>query len=110
MINIHGQQSTEVLRSELYASHLPQNQPILQGGTPLAIASGFLVQKLVRRHHDCENFLRKLKVIGQHAQEGHYQTIRKLELELIRAGKVRKILEDYVSPFTPRRSRLHRHH
>lgn len=91
MINGNIQQPMEVLSSELWSSHFPSNQPGLQGHTPLTIASTFLVQDLCHRYHDSEDFLLKLKAIGQNAGAGYYVTIRKLELELIQTGKVTKI-------------------
>ncbi|KAI3332112.1 hypothetical protein HD806DRAFT_181597 [Xylariaceae sp. AK1471] len=101
MINSNTQQPMEVLSSGLWASHLPQNQPNLQGNAPLAIASGFLVQNLVRRYHDSENWSRKLKAIEQNARAGYYPTIRKLELELIQAGKVGRNLKFSLFHLTP---------
>ncbi|KAJ8129844.1 hypothetical protein O1611_g3787 [Lasiodiplodia mahajangana] len=87
MINGNIQQPIEVLNSELWSSHLASNQPNLQGPTPLTLASTYLVQDLCRRYHESENFLQKLKAIGQNARAGYYGTIRKLELELVQIGK-----------------------
>lgn len=89
MVNSNTQQQPiEVLSSELWSSHVATNQPDLQGSTPLAIASAYIVQDLCRRYQDSENFLLKLRAIGQNARAGYYATIRKLELELIQTGKV----------------------
>lgn len=88
MVNGNVQQPTEFLSPELWP--LPSNQSSLQGHTPLIIESAFLVQDLCQRYHDSEDFLLKLKAIGQNAREGYYATIRELELELIQTGKVIK--------------------
>ncbi|KAI0402089.1 hypothetical protein F4802DRAFT_600464 [Xylaria palmicola] len=87
MVNSSIQQPMEVISSELWSAHFTSSQSNLQGATPLIIASTFLVQDLCRRYHDSENFLNKLKEIGQNARAGYYGTIRKLELELMQTGK-----------------------
>ncbi|KAI0106270.1 hypothetical protein GGR51DRAFT_178164 [Nemania sp. FL0031] len=87
LVNGNIQQPIEVLNSEIWSAHLASNQPNLQGSTPLTLASAFLIQDLCRRYHESENFLPKLKAIGQNARAGYYGTIRKLELELVQIGK-----------------------
>lgn len=101
MINGNIQQPMEVLSSELWSSHFPSNQPGLQGHTPLTIASTFLVQDLCHRYHDSEDFLLKLKAIGQNAGAGYYVTIRKLELELIQTGKIYLTSSDFLDQYIP---------
>ncbi|KAJ3563505.1 hypothetical protein NPX13_g8170 [Xylaria arbuscula] len=100
MANGNIQQPLEVLSSELWSSHLTSNQPNLQGPNPLSIASTFLVQDLCRRYHDAESFLPKLTAIGHNARAGYYVTIRKLELDLIQAGKTfftsHDLLDQYI--------------
>ncbi|KAI0421038.1 hypothetical protein F5X98DRAFT_371055 [Xylaria grammica] len=99
MINGNIQQPIEVLSSELWSSHLPPNQPNLQGPTALTIASTFLVQDLCRRFHDSENLVSKLKAILQNARAGYYATIRKLELELIQTGKNYFTSNDFLDEY-----------
>jgi hypothetical protein len=103
MIRCSTQQPIEVHSSELWAFHFPQNQPNLQRSAPLAVTSGFIVQDLIRRYPEPENWLRKLKTIGQNATAGYYPTIRKLELELIQAGKVG---DNFKFSFVPSNNRL----
>ncbi|KAI8633422.1 hypothetical protein F5Y19DRAFT_462443 [Xylariaceae sp. FL1651] len=98
-VNTDSRRPIEVLTSELWSSHSSEDQPGLQGNTPLAIASTYMVQDLSRRFPDSENWLRKLKVIGQKAQAGCYPTIRKLELELIQAGKDALDLADFFDRY-----------
>lgn len=88
MVNSNPQQLLEVLSSELWSLHFASNQPSLQVSAPLIAASGYIVQDLFRKYHDSEDFLQKLKEIGQNVRAGYYSTIRKLELELIQTGKV----------------------
>ncbi|KAI0457507.1 hypothetical protein F5B21DRAFT_512532 [Xylaria acuta] len=99
MVNSNTQQPMEVLSSELWSLHFTSNQPSLQLPTPLTIASGFIVQDLYRRYHDSEDFLRKLKEIGQNARAGYYGTIRKLELELIQTGKNYFTSNDFLGQY-----------
>ncbi|KAI0447074.1 hypothetical protein F4803DRAFT_558997 [Xylaria telfairii] len=87
MVNSNPQQLLEVLSSELWSLHFASNQPSLQVPAPLIAASGYIVQDLFRKYHDSEDFLQKLKEIGQNVRAGYYSTIRKLELELIQTGK-----------------------
>ncbi|KAI0875861.1 hypothetical protein GGS24DRAFT_269559 [Hypoxylon argillaceum] len=100
MVNSNTQQQPiEVLSSELWSSHVATNQPDLQGSTPLAIASAYIVQDLCRRYQDSENFLLKLRAIGQNARAGYYATIRKLELELIQTGKNYLVPNDFLDQY-----------
>ncbi|KAI1162464.1 hypothetical protein F5B18DRAFT_662375 [Nemania serpens] len=101
MVNGNIQQPMEVLSSELWTSHFTSNQSSLQGHTPLTIASTFLVQELCQRYHDSEDFLLKLKAIGQNARAGYYATIRKLELELIQTGKIYLTSSDFLDQYIP---------
>ncbi|KAI1185819.1 hypothetical protein F5B17DRAFT_441580 [Nemania serpens] len=99
MVNGNVQQPTEFLSPELWP--LPSNQSSLQGHTPLIIESAFLVQDLCQRYHDSEDFLLKLKAIGQNAREGYYATIRELELELIQTGKIYLTSSDFLDQYIP---------
>ncbi|KAI8956244.1 hypothetical protein F4801DRAFT_586327 [Xylaria longipes] len=99
MINSNTQQPMEVISSNLWSLHVSSNQPSLQVSTPLTIASGFIVQDLYRTYHDSEDFLRKLKDIGQNARAGYYGTIRKLELELIQTGKNYFTSNDFLGQY-----------
>ncbi|KAI1738764.1 hypothetical protein F4680DRAFT_157757 [Xylaria scruposa] len=99
IVNGSTQQPMEVLGSELWSLHFTSNQPSLQVPTPLTITSGYIVQDLYRRYHDSEDFLRKLKEIGQNARAGYYSTIRKLELELIQTGRTCFTSNDFLNQY-----------
>ncbi|KAI0553354.1 hypothetical protein F4679DRAFT_466421 [Xylaria curta] len=99
IVNGSTQQPMEVLGSELWSLHFTSNQPSLQVPTPLTITSGYIVQDLYRRYHDSEDFLRKLKEVGQNARAGYYSTIRKLELELIQTGRKCFTSDDFLSQY-----------
>ncbi|KAI0206468.1 hypothetical protein F4808DRAFT_120706 [Astrocystis sublimbata] len=99
MLNGSTQQPTEVLNSNLWSLHLTSNDPSLQAHTPLTITSSFIVQDLCHSYHDTEDLLQKLKGIGQSCRAGYYGTIRKLELELIRAGKNHFTSNEYLDQY-----------
>ncbi|KAI0489878.1 hypothetical protein F4859DRAFT_501538 [Xylaria cf. heliscus] len=99
MINSNTQQPMEVLNSELWSLHFASNQPGIQVPPPLVAASGFIVQDLYRRYHDSEDFVQKLKEIGQSVRAGYYGTIRKLELELIQTGKNYFTSNDFLGQY-----------
>ncbi|GAP82582.1 putative zinc finger protein [Rosellinia necatrix] len=77
-------QPMEVIRSDIWHSHLVPNQPALPA---LRIASEYLISQLCHLYQDSENLLQKLRVVANNARAGYYATIRRLELELIQTGK-----------------------
>ncbi|KAI0395905.1 hypothetical protein F5Y17DRAFT_169985 [Xylariaceae sp. FL0594] len=95
------QQPMGVLDSELWSCHASQTEPNSQGHMPLAIASTYLVEDLIRKYPGYENLARKLKTMAHNHRAGYHSTIRKLELQLIQAGKNIFTSDDFFDQYVP---------
>ncbi|KAI1329750.1 hypothetical protein F5Y16DRAFT_80848 [Xylariaceae sp. FL0255] len=98
--------SEEVISSELYAFHYAESQRALQNDSPFVTASNYIAHTLRNSFSEHESVTRKLKVIQQRAQSGYYPTTRKLELELIQAGKGSLTLNEFFERYIPEVRRL----
>ncbi|KAI1339523.1 hypothetical protein F5Y15DRAFT_75462 [Xylariaceae sp. FL0016] len=94
--------SIEVLTSELHATHVAEIQPNSSHNNPFAMASGYIIQVLGQEYRNWDTLAPSLMTIGQRVQAGFIPTIRKLELELIQAGKNAMAPSNLYEVFIPR--------
>ncbi|CAJ2513505.1 Uu.00g016240.m01.CDS01 [Anthostomella pinea] len=95
------QRSMEVLTSELWSAHVTEMQPDTSRNNPFAITSNYIIQVLSQNFHDSQSLLPRLRVIGQRVHAGYIATVRKLELEVLQAGKDSLASSDLFDEFIP---------
>ncbi|KAI0014904.1 hypothetical protein F4780DRAFT_133935 [Xylariomycetidae sp. FL0641] len=86
VVNVDTERPDEVLRSELFSLHMSESQYHVTPGGPLAATSDFIVRKL-ETMFPVEGLLQALGHVRHNANMCMISTVRKLELDLIQAGK-----------------------
>jgi len=81
--------SREVQTSELYAKHLQDLNRMVPVNSAFATSVKFVLQILANNFDDASNLREKLEVVCQRANDGAISSVRRAEIEMLAAGKVR---------------------
>jgi len=83
--------SLEVQTSELYVKHLQELNPPGSVNRGFAASVGYVLSVLGSDFSDVVNLKDKLIGVGQRANDGSISSVRRAEIEMLFAGKVRRI-------------------
>ncbi|ORY65052.1 uncharacterized protein BCR38DRAFT_408795 [Pseudomassariella vexata] len=89
VVNSYAERPIEILTSDLWSMHISEHRPNASPTDAFAITVRYIVQVLNQTFPDVENqsLSQKLMAINQRVNAGYITTVRKLELELLQAGK-----------------------
>ncbi|KAI5919475.1 hypothetical protein F4810DRAFT_498131 [Camillea tinctor] len=87
VIKIGSQGPEEVTASELWMTHRQEKQPDSSRNNPFTITGNYIIRVLGEEFQGVRDLQSSLRVIDQRLQTGSISTVRRLELELIQAGK-----------------------
>ncbi|RYO95843.1 hypothetical protein DL764_007595 [Monosporascus ibericus] len=82
-----GQGSAEAVPSALWSTHMAEMRHDASHTDAFAITANYILQVLSQNFHDSTDLLSYLPVVGQRVKNNAVTTIRRLELELLQAGK-----------------------
>lgn len=95
----------EVLTSDLWSTHLSETGPNTQPSSgAFSITVNYIVQILSRQFETEDGngeLASKLKMVSQHISAGYTATVRRLELELLQAGKSSMPSPELFDDFIP---------
>jgi hypothetical protein len=78
----------ETQASELYMQHVHDPSMAMHVGSPYAIATNFMLKHSFQPYTDIPAFAASLDNLVQRVNSNFVSTLRRLELELMHAGKV----------------------
>lgn len=90
----------EILTSDLWSTHLSE-LCLPTSNDAFAITVDYIIRVLCQNFHGSQNLSPKLKTINQRVATGSIPTIRKLELELLLAGKNSMPSSELFDEFIP---------
>lgn len=82
--------TVDVLTSDLYSKHL-QDLSSAAGNTSFTVTVNFVVTVLIQDFSDVEGLIAKLSGIHHRVADGSISSVRRAELELLQAAKVRYV-------------------
>ncbi|RYP06637.1 hypothetical protein DL765_009411 [Monosporascus sp. GIB2] len=87
VVNGSGQGSAETVPSALWSTHMAEVRHDALHTDAFAITANYILQVLSQNFQDSTDLLSRLSVIGQRVKNNAVTTIRRLELEILQAGK-----------------------
>jgi len=90
--------SREVQTSGLYAKHLQDLNSMVRVNSAFATSVKYLLRTLATNFDDAGNLREKLEVVCQRANDGAICSVRRAEIEMLAAGKVRISLAVHPYP------------
>ncbi|RYP46944.1 hypothetical protein DL768_006927 [Monosporascus sp. mg162] len=87
VVNGGGQGSAEVVPSTLWSTHMAEMRHDALHTDAFAVTANYILQVLSQNFRDSADLLSYLSVIGQRVKNNAVTTVRRLELEILQAGK-----------------------
>ncbi|RYP79356.1 hypothetical protein DL769_003037 [Monosporascus sp. CRB-8-3] len=87
VVNGGGQGSAEAVPSALWSTHMAEMRHDALHTDAFAVTANYILQVLSQTFHDSTDLLSSLSVIGQRVKNHAVTTVRRLELEIMQAGK-----------------------
>ncbi|RYP81087.1 hypothetical protein DL770_005998 [Monosporascus sp. CRB-9-2] len=87
VVNGGGQGSAEAIPSALWSTHMAEMRHDALHTDAFAVTANYILQVLSQNSHDSTDLLSYLSVIGQRVKNNAVTTVRRLELEILQAGK-----------------------
>src|SRR5690349_12500406 len=92
--------SQEVFTSDLFTKHM-QPEGETSPHSPFAVTVKFILQRLHQGFSDASGLGNRLSGIYQSLASGSASSVRKIEIELLRAGKATMSATTYLDKFVP---------
>ncbi|KAH9904139.1 hypothetical protein F4778DRAFT_83664 [Xylariomycetidae sp. FL2044] len=96
-----GQRPIEILASDLLSLHLSDFQPDTAQNSPFAITANYIISILTQTSYNSADLTTRLGGISQRVHAGYIVTIRRLELEILQAGKSSLAASDLFDRYIP---------